>query len=137
VNLHIRRAVEADLPEVLSLWHAAGAESTHTDDLASLRRLYAHDPEALLVASDGDRLVGSVVAAWDGWRGSIYRLVVAPAARRQGVAARLVRGAERRLATVGARRLQAVVVASDTAATGFWRSTRWEQQPGRLRFTNG
>jgi hypothetical protein len=68
----------SDAGAVLLLWAEADAEPTRTDDVASLQRLIVHDPAALIVAEEDGRLVGSVIAGWDGWRGSVYRLVVAP-----------------------------------------------------------
>jgi ribosomal protein S18 acetylase RimI-like enzyme len=78
-----------------------------------------------------------VIAAWDGWRGSIYRLVVAPSHQRQGLARRLVGHAETRLSAVGARRLQAIVVETEDRAVGFWTAVDWERQTERLRFVKG
>jgi ribosomal protein S18 acetylase RimI-like enzyme len=133
----IRTGRRSDVDSVLALWTRAGAEPTHTDDSGSLVRLLANDPDALLVAEDGTELVGSVIAAWDGWRGSVYRLVVAPSHRRQGLASRLLARAEARLGSAGAVRLQAIAVESDAAAVGFWAATGWERQAERLRFVNG
>lgn len=130
----LRPANALDLPAVLALWREAEAEPGSTDDLPSLERLVAHDPEALVVAEEDGRIVGSVVAGWDGWRGSVYRLAVAPAYRRRGLGRRLVSAAEDRLAALGAVRLQAIVVESDDRATGFWRAGAWEEQSQRLRF---
>jgi ribosomal protein S18 acetylase RimI-like enzyme len=137
VTIRIRLAADADLPATLTLWRAADAEPTHTDDLASLRRLVHHDPGALLLAEDGTDLVGTVIAGWDGWRGSIYRLVVGPRHRRRGIGRQLVEAADSRLAVVGALRSQATVVGSDAQATTFWKATGWEQQSDRLRFVKG
>ncbi len=122
---------------MLALWLESGAEPTHTDDAHSLVRLIEHDPDALVVAEVDGQVVGSVIAAWDGWRGSVYRLVVAPAHRRQGLGRRLVEVAQQRLAGAGALRLQAIVVETDPRATEFWRATGWEQQVARLRFVKG
>jgi ribosomal protein S18 acetylase RimI-like enzyme len=137
VETTIRDAAPTDIAAVLALWQEAGAEPSHTDDTASLGRLIAHDPHALLVAEADGRLVASVIAGWDGWRGSVYRLVVAPSYRRQGLGRRLVRAAEARLRRAGAIRLQAVVVETDELATSFWRRSDWEEQAERLRFVNG
>ena len=133
----IRTARPSDIQSVLTLWIESDAEPTHTDDSKGLNMLLANDPEALVVAEEGTDIVGSVIAAWDGWRGSIYRLVVSPSHRRQGVAARLLAHAETRLITVGAVRLQAIVVETDPLAAGFWKATSWEQQVERLRFVKG
>jgi ribosomal protein S18 acetylase RimI-like enzyme len=133
----IRIGQAADVDRVLVLWAAAGAEPTHTDDATSLRALVGHDGSALLVAEDHGDLVGSVIAGWDGWRGSVYRLAVAPAHRRRGLGGRLVAAAEAHLRSVGAVRLQTVVVETEPVATGFWRAGGWEEQRHRLRFVKG
>lgn len=133
----IRQAKATDVPAVLALWLDADAEPTHTDDAASLGRLLDHDRGALLVAEAGGRVVGSVIAGWDGWRGSLYRLAVAPDYRRHGLGRRLLDEAERHLAVSGATRLQAIVVETDAQATAFWRASHWEEQVERLRFVKG
>jgi hypothetical protein len=84
MTISIRPGRPGDVAHVLELWSAADAEPSHTDDAYSLAALVAHDPAALVVAEEHERIVGSVIAAWDGWRGSVYRLVVAPSHRRQG-----------------------------------------------------
>jgi ribosomal protein S18 acetylase RimI-like enzyme len=68
--MRIRPATDADLDAVLDLWRRGTPVVSHTDDGRGLRTLLARDPEALLVAEDdGDgRLVGTLIATWDGWR---------------------------------------------------------------------
>ncbi len=105
--------------------------------MEGLTKLIAHDPDALLVAVQEEAIVGSVIAAWDGWRGTVYRLAVAPSHRRRGIGSELVRTAVKRLRGVGAVRLQAIVVETDVRATGFWRASDWTEQVERLRFTLG
>lgn len=133
----LRFAQSADLPAVLGLWVASAAEPTHTDDLESLTRLVTADPKALVVAVENDVIVGSVVGGWDGWRGSIYRLIVTPSHRRRGLARQLLDRAERSLQERGATRLAAIVVDNDDRAVGFWRATGWEEQQHRVRFVKG
>ena len=62
---------------------------------------------------------------------------MAPDHRRRGLAGRLLAAAEDRLASLGAVRLQAIVVGSDPRAAGFWRDSHWHEQSDRLRFTGG
>jgi ribosomal protein S18 acetylase RimI-like enzyme len=96
-----------------------------------------HDPSALIVAEENQLVVGSVVAAWDGWRGSIYRLVVAPSQRCRGLGSQLLRAAEARLSALRAVRVQAIVVESEAQAMAFWRESGWEQQVQWVRFVRG
>lgn len=137
MDVVIRSGTVDDLDAVLELWRAAEAELTHTDDIPSLQRLLAFDSEALLVAQGDDDLVGTVTAAWDGWRGSVYRLTVVPGHRRRGLAGDLLQAAMARLRKAGAVRLQATVVEIDDRAMGFWNSTGWELQVERARFVKG
>jgi ribosomal protein S18 acetylase RimI-like enzyme len=133
----LRTGQESDVGSVLRLWAEAGAEPSHTDDVENLTKLIIRDPGALIVADDDGRLVGSVIAGWDGWRGSIYRLVVAPADRRSGLGGQLLAEAESRLAAAGAVRMQAIVVGTEPVALSFWATSDWEQQAHRLRFVKG
>ncbi len=132
----LRSATAADIPAILSLWREAEAVPSHTDDPEFLSRLIEFDPGSLVVAESEGRLVGSVIAGWDGWRGSIYRLAVAPDMRRLGLARLLVAEAEARLADLGATRLQAIV-ASDEPARRFWQTSDWDEQVERIRFVKG
>jgi ribosomal protein S18 acetylase RimI-like enzyme len=132
----IRPGAQDDIPAVLALWREAAAP-TSTDTAEAMTGLLGRDPGALIVAEESGRIVGSVIAAWDGWRGSIYRLAVAPACRRAGLGARLLHEAEQRFVRLGVRRRHAIVVGSDARAVAFWDSTDWEHQDGQLRFTKG
>lgn len=116
----LRTATAADVPAVLSLWTAAGAHPTSTDDAPSVGAVMARDPDALLVAEMGVTLVGTLICTWDGWRGNMYRLAVVPSARRRGIASALVREGERRLRALGCRRVSALVIETDAHAVDFW-----------------
>jgi ribosomal protein S18 acetylase RimI-like enzyme len=136
MTIDIRPAGPADIPAVLSLWSDAAAPTT-TDDPEAVGALLERDPGALLIAESSGRIVGSVIAAWDGWRGSVYRIAVAPPFRRRGLGRRLLHEAEDRLRRVGARRVHAIVVGTDPQALGFWEASDWVCQPSQLRFTLG
>ncbi len=133
----IRPARFSDIEAVLGLWVASDALPSHTDNAQSLSALIRHDPPALLVADDDGVVVGSVIAGWDGWRGSIYRLVVARSHRHMGLGRRLVLEAETRLSERGAVRLQATVVRTESGAMEFWQGSGWEHQAEATRFVKG
>jgi ribosomal protein S18 acetylase RimI-like enzyme len=129
----VRTATARDIDSVLALWRAAGGTATVTDTPNGVKRLLDTAPEALLVA-EASVVVGSLIAAWDGWRGSFYRLAVDPDRRRQGIGSLLLREGERRLRTVGAVRLTAILVDDDPAVSAFWRAAGYERQANRARF---
>ena len=124
--MNIRAATAADVDAILAVWSAADAHPTVTDTAADVARLLRDQPGALLVAELDGPVVGTVVAAWDGWRGNLYRLAVVPGARRRGVGHELVREAVDRLRARGARRISLFVVAADEGALAFWDSLESE-----------
>jgi ribosomal protein S18 acetylase RimI-like enzyme len=128
-GLMIRPANEDDVPAVLALWTAAETAPSVTDDVESIEGLLACDAEGLLVACVGDRIVGSLVAVWDGWRGNMYRLAVHPDLRRRGIARALVEAGEQRLRGRGARRVTALVLRGEEHALGFWQAVGYDPDP--------
>jgi ribosomal protein S18 acetylase RimI-like enzyme len=119
-GLSIRACRLEDIPDVLELWRQADATPGVTDTADDLQRVAASGTAHVLVAEVGGRVVGSVIGAFDGWRGNLYRLAVHPAYRRQGIARALVAEVERRLSVQGARRITALVEKDHPRAMNFW-----------------
>ena len=134
----IRAGRPHEIPAVLDVWRRAEAIPSITDTPEDLARLLRHDPDALLVALLDDRIVGTAIAGWDGWRGSIWRLAVLPEARRRGVARALVGEAEERLRAKGVRRISILVESTDPQALAFWEARAdmgYTRDPGAVRYT--
>lgn len=130
----IRHGTAADVSAVLALWRRAEASPSPTETAADLVGLLERDPAALLVAAAEGEIVGSLIAGWDGWRGTFYRLAVDPTQRRRGLAAALVRAGEERLRALGVRRLNAIVESDEDDAMAFWAAVGYELQTARSRF---
>lgn len=132
-DVSIRPCRPAEHAAVLDLWERAASRRSPTDDLDGLAKVEAHPTAVLLVAVDGDVIVGSLIAGWDGWRGNLYRLTVSPEYRRRGLGRALVREAEQWLTGQGARRISALVEGEHPWAVGFWNAT-YEHEVGTLRY---
>jgi purine-nucleoside phosphorylase/predicted N-acetyltransferase YhbS len=130
----IRDARPEEAEGILALWRLAETTVSPTDTLAHLRHAITAGPAIVLVAQREGQLVGSVVGAFDGWRGNVYRLAVHPAHRRQGIGRALVAAVEGRLARLGARRITALVEKDHADALAFWRAAGYavDQGMGRL-----
>jgi ribosomal protein S18 acetylase RimI-like enzyme len=129
----IRAARPEDVSAVRALW--GGARSAHavTEDTAE-RVGVAVAGGAVLVAEVDGAVVAALVAGFDGWRGNMYRLAVAPAFRRRGLGSRLVAAGEARLRELGAPRVTALVAFDDASARGFWEAVGYAADPvmGRM-----
>jgi ribosomal protein S18 acetylase RimI-like enzyme len=131
----IRPAAAADVQEVLDLWERARSGAAVTPDTPdALQALIAHTNDALLVAEFEGEIVGTVIAAWDGWRGNIYRLAVRPDRRRLGIGLQLVKAGEVRLREKGARRITALVATEELGAAALWGAAGYEHDRDVVRF---
>ncbi|MFN8533230.1 MAG: GNAT family N-acetyltransferase [Dehalococcoidia bacterium] len=135
MTIEIRPCRDDEISAILTLWREAEAAVSVTDNRVGIEICLQHDPASLLVALDDGRIVGTVLAAWDGWRGTIYRLAVAPAYRRRGLASALIRHGERRLTALGAQRIQALVDSANLASLGAFGGQGWGVHQGMLRVT--
>lgn len=134
-DLTLRTARPEDVPGLLSLWSVA-AENTNrpVDTPRAAELLIERDPAALIVAESSGTLIGSVIAGWDGWRAHLYRLAVHPAHRRQGVALALLGRAEERLVTLGATRIDAMVLDENALGRAIWQRSGYRPQPDWSRW---
>jgi ribosomal protein S18 acetylase RimI-like enzyme len=121
LDFTVRPCSTEDLPQVLKLWLEARSEhATTADRPEDLQRLLSQPQARLLVAVADGIVLGVLIAAWDGWRGNMYRLAVAATRRRRGIATALVRAGEEHLRGHGASRIIALVAYEDETASAFW-----------------
>lgn len=83
-------------------------------------------PELLLVGLVDADLVGAVMAGFDGVRGWIHHLAVAPEMRRRGIATQLVRAAEEGLREIGCAKVNLQVRATNAEVVAFYRSLGYD-----------
>lgn len=125
----IRPAVSADVDAVLAFWRAAGENTNRSDTRVGVQALLARDPEGLILVEDTRGIAGSLIAGWDGWRFHLYRLAVRPDRRRQGIGRALLDAAEHRFGALGARRVDAMVLADNEIGQQAWVAAGYEPQP--------
>ena len=86
----------------------------------------AMQPELLMVALDGDDVIGSAMAGYDGHRGWLYAIAVRESHRRRGIGSALVREAERRLQALGCAKINLQIQAANASAVMFYRHLGYE-----------
>ncbi|MFE7130193.1 GNAT family N-acetyltransferase [Streptomyces sp. NPDC057638] len=128
IEIQLRAARPDEAGEILRLWAVAAKGTSVSDDVDGVRGLIARDPEALILAEYEGRLIGSVIAGFDGWRCSLYRLAVIPEHRGQGIAKALLGAAERRFAALGGRRGDAMVLEANELAHRVWASAGYHRE---------
>jgi ribosomal protein S18 acetylase RimI-like enzyme len=118
---------ERDLADIDALWREAfpDDEARHRAEIVVPAKL-AFQPNLFLVARAQARVVGSIMAGYDGHRGYINRVAVLKTYRRQGVGVLLMREAEDRLQALGCVKINLQVRTTNQAVVGFYRSLGYD-----------
>jgi len=131
----IRAAGPDDVGAVLAVWaQARSAGADIPDEPEDYARLIERSPDGVLVAETDEQIVGTVIAGWDGWRGTIARLCVLPGHRRQGIGHALVDAAEDVLRVKGAPRVNILLYDDDAEAGDLWTARGYVTNPRIARY---
>ena len=113
---------EAHFEGVRTLWlEAFPDDPPHNRAEVAIPAKLAVQPELLLVALDGDEVVGTTMAGYDGHRGWLYSVAVRQSHCRAGIGTLLIEEAERRLAELGCTKINLQVRAENAAVAAFYR----------------
>jgi ribosomal protein S18 acetylase RimI-like enzyme len=125
--MHIRPFLDADEAAVIALWEAAGLTRSWNDPRKDIERKRGVRREWFLVGIEDDAVMASVMVGYDGHRGWVNYLAVAPQHQRRGHARTLMREAERLLAGAGCPKLNLQVRGSNAQVIAFYERIGYAQ----------
>lgn len=129
MSVRIRHATSDDAPAVVALWsivfpeYADPAHPQRDPTATIARKLAVGDGRfwiAETIGPDPPRVIGTVMSGYDGVRGWVYSLGVAPDARRLGVGGMLLEHALQELSAAGCPKVNIQVRSGNEAALAFW-----------------
>jgi len=116
--------------------HFAGVESLWADAFPNDRPWNAaaiaipekmrFQPDLMLVALESGRVVGSVMAGYEGHRGWISRVAVLRTHRQMGIGQALIAAAEKRLVSLGCIKVNLQVVATNSDVVEFYQRAGYQ-----------
>lgn len=121
MTMQIRQFQTADEAQVIALWRECDLLRPWNDPYKDIARKLLVRPDLFLVGTIDDRIIASVMAGYEGHRGWLNYLGVAPEYRRRGLAAQLVAAAERLLAQSGCPKINLQVRTSNRDVINFYR----------------
>ena len=108
-------------PGVIGLWNEIFAgDPPWNEPGAVIAAKMGEHPELFFVAREDARVVGTVMAGYDGHRGWIYALAVGPEHRGQGIARALMKRAEAALAALGCVKVNLQVRGGNEGVAAFY-----------------
>ena len=119
-QLHIRPFALADSEAVIAIWQACKLTVPWNDPHKDIARKMQVNPELFLVAEWNGRIAGTVMGGYEGHRGWINYLAVAPDCQKQGVGRALMAAAEAKLMALGCPKINLQVRKSNTAVIQFY-----------------
>ena len=115
-------ADSGDAEEVIALWRACGLVVPWNDPRRDIARKMAVQPELFLVGAIEGRLVATVMAGYEGHRGWLNYLAVAPDCQRRGLGREIVEHAIEKLRALGCPKVNLQVRASNAEVIAFYES---------------
>jgi ribosomal protein S18 acetylase RimI-like enzyme len=123
MSFEITSYSETHFAGVKALWEEVFPDDPPRDyaDISIAAKTKEH-PELFLLAVEEGRVIGSVMAGYDGHRGWLYRVAVAKSHRHQGVGAALIHEAEQLLWALGCVKINLQVRGANQGVTAFYQN---------------
>ena len=119
----IRPATRDDRSSIVQLWETVFPDDPpHNAPQKVFDAMLDVQEDMLLIALDGDTLIGTAFAGFDGHRGWLHKVAVLPHYQRRGVASELVRQATHKLRDIGCTKVNLQIRATNTQVRRFYES---------------
>jgi ribosomal protein S18 acetylase RimI-like enzyme len=120
-----------DYAATIYLWQNAGPGISirKSDQRNEIKKKLQRDPDLFLVAELDGKIIGSVLAGFDGRRGMMYHLAIDRQYRKQGIGSSLVAELEKRLRKKGCLRWYLLVYPDNLEAIDFYEKRGWKRMP--------
>ena len=125
-DVRIRGFSVSDTEMVVALWNRCGLTRPWNDPYKDISRKMSDNNGTFWVAEHEEVVVASVMIGYDGHRGSINYLAVAPEYQRSGLGGELMRRAEKFLIERGCPKVSFCVRRNNEAVLAFYRELGYE-----------
>lgn len=119
--MKVRTFEPTDTDEVIALWQACELLRPWNDPVLDVQRKLKVNDSLFLVGLSAGNIVASVMGGYDGHRGWMNYLAVAPGHQRKGYATRLVSSLEARLLAVGCPKINLQIRTDNVSVQAFYK----------------
>jgi ribosomal protein S18 acetylase RimI-like enzyme len=121
-RMPIRPFEVLDEEPVVALWERCGLVRPWNDPRRDIARKAGVQADLFLVAVEGEAVVGTVMAGYDGHRGWVNYLAVDPDWRRRGIGRGLMHAVETRLRALGCPKVNLQIRRTSADVAAFYRA---------------
>ena len=118
--MRIRKFKESDRKPVIELWERCDLVRAWNDPNKDITRKASFQSDLFLVGELDNKIVASAMAGYDGHRGSVFYLAIAPEYQSLGYGKILMNEIEKKLISMGCPKLNIVVRSSNKNVLGFY-----------------
>ena len=106
---------------VIDLWRKCGLIVPQNDPVEDIQKKLVFQPELFFIASLKNKVIGSVMAGYDGHRGWLYYLAVLPEYQKKGYGRQLVEKAVSELRKLGCLKANLQVRTDNASVVDFYK----------------
>lgn len=114
---------------LIELWKDCGLVVSQNDPRKDIQRKVAEDQEMLLLGEMAGEIVASVMVGYEGHRGWINYLAVAPSHRKQGLGRKMMNAAEQLLLGKSCPKINLQIRSPNEDVKAFYNAIGYTQDP--------
>jgi ribosomal protein S18 acetylase RimI-like enzyme len=122
--------------QVIDLWRKCNLIKPWNDPNQDIDRKLKVNDNLFLIVELNNTLIGSVMAGYDGHRGSVYYLSVDPKYQNKGIGKMLMREIEKKLTDIGCPKINLFIRKSNIEVKKFYQSINYENQCQLMMMTD-
>lgn len=126
-SLSIKPFEEHFRTAVIQLWTDCGLVKAWNDPSKDIDRKLVVDPQLFLIATANQQLLATVIGGYEGHRGWINYLAVAPHAQRQHIGSTLMSAIEEKLLQLNCPKINLQIRSSNVDVIEFYRSLGYRE----------
>lgn len=126
-----------DYDQVIKLWINCGLIQNAAQATKKQLSIFCERGQFLIYRERPQRIIGTVMGAWDGWRGWIYKLAIAEEHRRKGIGTQLLSEVTSRLYGAGAKIIRAYIENNNAASLSLFKKQGYQQMDDFVIVTLG
>lgn len=124
--MHLRQYEPADEASVIALWNACAITRPWNDPVKDIARKLTVQPELFLVGEADGQLIATGMFGFDGTRGWVHYLAVAPSRQGEHLGRAIMAEGERLLTELGCPKVNLQVRSGNERVIGFYRALGYE-----------